>query len=308
MRPVAVVADLHAHTTVTDGRLPPAEVIDLAAGIGLENLVFTDHSAVTFASVVQYATTRGVRLPFPGMEVSTFLGKRKHHLLLYGSRLLDESIERQLCFPIEAKLRTARLAHRELWRRGYRIAPLDEITAGGTSPDRPTPEKRFPSRTAFALRVAESAGMRVPEAYDLVKAVFSGVEREAGLADRYLPTLGVLELAVSRGLTVCLAHPLWECSSNGDVEEICASLRQFTGLGMHGMESRSYHHRAFDDHPALLRAGAELGLVPTGGSDFHGNGKTELGSGGMARDAFEAFSALVGRNDRGSTASTGVAR
>jgi predicted metal-dependent phosphoesterase TrpH len=292
------VADLHVHTTVTDGRLKPTEVVELAAEIGLEYLVFTDHSAVTFESVLDHAAARGVRLPFPGTEISTFLGNRKHHVLIYGHGLLSAEVQQWLLFPVEGKLRDAQRALDALSQRGFRLPPLADITAAGTTPGRPTPEKLFPSRTAIAWQLAQASRLPLAEARRQVESAFHDTARggTAGpphLEDRYLPTLKVIGMAAARGLTTSLAHPLWECATTRDISEVCDAVRLMADTGLAGMESRSYHHREFDDHPMLLRTRADLGLIPTGGSDFHANGKTELGSCGLLPDEFSAFWEVV---------------
>jgi 3',5'-nucleoside bisphosphate phosphatase len=296
------VADLHVHTTVTDGRLKPSEVVDLAADTGLEYLVFTDHSAVTFESILDHAAARGVRLPFPGTEISTFLNNRKHHVLIYGYGLLSAEVQQRLRFPIEGKLRDARRALNALSLRGFRLPPLAVITAAGTTPGRPTPEKLFPSRTAIAWQLAQATGLSPAEARRHVESAFLDTARDdtAGLPhleDRYLPTLEVIEMATARGLTTSLAHPLWECVTTRDISEVCNAVRLMADAGLAGMESRSYHHRELDDHPMLLRTRADLGLIPTGGSDFHANGKTELGSCGLLPDEFAAFWEVVANVD-----------
>jgi 3',5'-nucleoside bisphosphate phosphatase len=297
-RTMTVTTDLHTHTTVTDGRMTPFELVDAAATAGLRNLVITDHSAVTFTSVVAYAASLGVRLPFPGVEVSTFLGARRYHLLLYGDALLGEDLQDRLELPLRWKRELARRACRELARRGHRLPTVEEIAALGIELGRPTPEKRYPSRTAVARHLAEAEGLSRAAAYELVASVFHEIDaRDAGdparLARRYLPTLEVLDLAVGRGLTPSLAHPLWQCTSVDDVEAVCADVARMAEAGLRGMESRSYHHRALDDHPYLRRTRDQLGLIGTAGSDFHANGKVDLGSQGLDADDFAAVWRLV---------------
>lgn len=295
-------ADLHVHTTVTDGRLKPSEVVDLAAGSGLEYLVFTDHSAVTFESVLDYAAARGVRLPFPGTEVSTFIRHRKHHVLVYGYGLLKADVQHKLRFPVDGKLRDAQRALDALAQRGLLLPSLADITASGTAPGRPTPEKLFPSRTAIAWQLAQASGLSPAEARRHVESAFHDAAREdqtgpPRLERRYLPALEVIGMAAARGLTTSLAHPLWECATIREIAEVCDAIRLMADAGLAGIESRSYHHRELDDHPMLLRTRADLGLIPTGGSDFHANGKTELGSCGLAADEFAAFWEVVANAD-----------
>jgi predicted metal-dependent phosphoesterase TrpH len=292
------VADLHTHTTVTDGRVTPWELVDLAVAAELEYLVITDHSTVTYDAVLGHASSRGVQLPFPGTEISTFLGDRKYHVLIYGPGLSDCALQERLRFPIDRKLEDAQRLLDLLAADGHRLPSLNEIVAAGTEPGRPTPEKRYPSRTAIARQLVRVSGITELEARHIVSMADDEVMRASAtprerLRQRYLPTLEIIEAAASRGLVTSLAHPVWECRDADDIAEVCGDVRRMAETGLAGMESRSYHHRALDDHPQVIRTRAELGLLATGGSDFHGNGRTELGVGGVGREAFDALLAAV---------------
>jgi 3',5'-nucleoside bisphosphate phosphatase len=295
---LTVVADLHCHTTITDGLLSPTELIDTAARVGLRSLVITDHSAVTFTDIRDYASQAGIEMPFPGIEVSTFLGGSRYHLLLYGPALTDPRLQQQLEWPLRWKREIARQVCRELARGGHLLPSAAEITALGTGPGRATPGKRYPSRTQIAWHLAAAAGLPQAAAYQRVVAVYRDIdERDCSdrgrLARRYLPVLDVLDMAVSCGATAVLAHPFWECASEADLPRVLRDVTTMAAVGLRGVECRSYHHRMLDDHPALLRAMADLGLIRGGGSDFHGNGKTKLGGGGLGAVAFQDFARIV---------------
>jgi predicted metal-dependent phosphoesterase TrpH len=293
------VADLHTHTTATDGRSTVEEVVAEAARAGLRYLVITDHSVVTFDGVRDLAARYGVVVPFPGVEVSTYHGERRHHILVYGAGLLDPEFQDYLAPPLRAKNRLAGEVRDVLVRSGYELAELDTIRRSAHGPGGPpTPEKRLVSRTALAQHLAVAAGLSLPEAYGRVAAVHRRLDgaRPHGpqrLAARYLPTLEVIREATARGLFTSLAHPLWECARTADVEATCEQLNVLRNAGLRGVESRSYHHRDLDDHPVLLSTRDRLGLLATGGSDYHGNGRTTLGTGGLTEEAFLVLAAQV---------------
>jgi predicted metal-dependent phosphoesterase TrpH len=292
------VIDLHVHTTASDGRAPADEVLRRAAEVGVDGLVFTDHSVVTFDGLAEPAARYGVELPFPGVEISTFHGRRKYHILAYGPGVLAAGFRSYISFPNRRKNEVAAAVRDTLVGQGFALPPIGSIRAGSVPDAEPTPEKAYPSRTSIARCLASVAGISGDRAYRMVVDIHSGIEaRNAENADhlarRYLPTRDVLAAAARVGAVTALAHPAWQCRTATDVDDVVADARAFRDAGLDGIETRSYHHRDFDDHPSILAARRELGLVPAGGSDYHANGKTELGSGGISPDAFAALRALV---------------
>lgn len=296
----ATVADLHIHTSVTDGRASAEVVIERAARAGLTYLVITDHSAVTWAGLPEVARRHGLTVPFPGVEVSTYLGPRRYHLVGYGPGLLDSGYQARLAPPLEWKYRLAGRVRARLVAAGHRLPDVDTIRAYSDGPGRPTPEKVMLSRSAMARHLAAGAGVPFDDAYALVAAHYREVDEQdrddpGRLAARYLPALDVLAESRRRGIVVALAHPLWRCRDDRDVAAVCADLGMLREYGLDAVETRSYHHRPYDDHPALLAAADRLGLLPSGGSDYHANGKTELGAGGLDAEAYRRVAELVTR-------------
>lgn len=285
-------ADLHTHTTVTDGRAAPRELVEEAAGRRLPVLVIADHSVVTWGDLPQYAASRGVAMPFPGVEVSTTLEGRRHHLLLYGPGLLtlDKGQSDWLFAPVRHKNDQAERTRRELLRQGFDLPDMDTIRRQEVPGATPTPEKLLVSRTALARSVSASAGLAFEEAYEVVRSAHARAEAPASrTVAPYLPALEVLGLARSVGAVTSLAHPMWRCRTEEDVSQVILDVELLASQGLDAMESRSYHHRSFDDHEALLAAGRRLGLIASGGSDYHANGKTELGADGLDERGFAAF-------------------
>jgi hypothetical protein len=290
--------DLHVHTTASDGRESPEQVISRAAERGVTHLVLTDHSVVTFDGLTEPARRQGVELPFPGVEVSTFHNGRRYHILAYGPGVLSRAFRTYLSFPNRRKNAVATAVREVLADLGFALPPIEAIRAGAVPGAVATPEKAYPSRTAIARCVTTVADMPLERAYELVTRVHTEIEGRdeddpARLARRYLPTLDVLAAAGRVGATTAVAHPVWECRNTADIDRVIADLRTFLDADLKGIETRSYHHRHLDDHPSILRARAELKLLSAGGSDYHANGKTQLGSGGIQPEDFEALRAVV---------------
>jgi len=288
-----VAADLHVHTYVTDGRLSPVEVIREAARVGLSAMVITDHSAVTWSVAVEEAVQAGVHLPFPGCEVSTVHGGRRYHVVLYGTDLLDSTVQDRLSGPLDRKNAVLGQVCDLLRRRGADLPPYDEILARGLSGRRPSAEKLMGSRTAIAAHLAAASGASEASAYEQVVRAHEEVSASLRAEDMYLPTLEVLGIARQEGVLASLAHPLWRCVDDRDVEVVVEDMREFHAHGLAATETRSYHHRRFDDHPVLLAARADLDLLACGGSDFHGNGKTRLGADGVTEEELDLLVARL---------------
>lgn len=295
----SAVADLHVHTTATDGRETVAQVLRGAAAAGLTHLVFTDHSALTWDGVAEAAAGHGISTPFPGMEVSTVLDGARYHITLYGRGLLDARLRAFLARPNDHKTRLAESTRAALVADGYDLPPLAVLRAESAVDTegnfQPTPETVLVSRTTIARHLAHRSTLDLDRAYRLVAAAHLAAETAEPPADRYLPTLDVLAAARAAGLFAALAHPLWRCHSDSDVRRVVADLAVLCDHGLRGVETRSYHHRPLDDHPLLLAARSDLGLLRSGGSDYHANGRTTLGVGGLDRDEYSAVADAVDR-------------
>ena len=293
-----IVADLHVHTTATDGRATARQVIELAAAAGLRYLVITDHSTVVYEGLHDLAAQRGISLPFPGMEISTHLAGRRYHLVAYGAAVLQPDFLAFVQRPIAWKNRIAERVHAALVRCGYAMPDLDEIRLHSLGSGPPTPEKTYVSRSALAAHLAIVASVSFDDAYEQVKGIHSCVASEdsgsaKSICRRYLPTLDVLDETSRLGIVTTVAHPLWRCGDESDVDQVCSDLVTLKERGLDGLETSSYHHRHYDNHPKIIAARDRLGLLQSGGSDYHANGKTEIGRGGLGRDAFEKLSELV---------------
>lgn len=295
---MTVHADLHTHTTVTDGRATPRAVVDEAARIGLPVLVVTDHSVVTWGELPAYAARRGVLLPFPGIELSTVLDERRYHLTLFGPALLELPEEQRhwLFSPIRYKNVLAERTRQLIEADGHRVPDLDTIRRQELPGSEATPEKLLVSRTALARGLAHTSEIPFDTAYDMVAEAHAQAERddsESTERAKYLPTLDVLRLARQEGLASTLAHPLWRCRSEDDVEGVVDDMQILARHGLDAVETRSYHHRRYDDHPALIEARHDLKLLHGGGSDYHANGKTALGADGLDEARFNALARRV---------------
>ncbi|WP_326958974.1 PHP domain-containing protein [Amycolatopsis sp. NBC_01286] len=247
--------DLHAHSTASDGTTPPADLPRLAARAGLTVVALTDHD--TFAGLAlaaPAAAEAGVEL-VPGVEISCRLDDAEVHLLGYFADPADASLAAEL-----ELIRTdrARRAVRMVDRCRELGAPITlaqvEAIAAGAPLGRP--------HIAAAL---VAAGV-VTDAFTPDWLADGG---RADVPKHVLPTTDAIALVRAAGGTAVLAHPR---SSKRRAEVSDAQLATLAAAGLAGLEA---------DHPEqppevgrrLREVAAELGLLTTGSSDFHGDRK-----------------------------------
>ena len=76
-------ADLHVHTTHSDGMMAPEEVVEYAERKGLQAIAITDHDRVSAIDIAQkYAEKKQLEI-IPGVEISTLWQKQEIHILGY---------------------------------------------------------------------------------------------------------------------------------------------------------------------------------------------------------------------------------
>ena len=245
-RPACV--DLHSHSTASDGSRAPADVLAAAHAAGLAAIALTDHDTVAgIDEAAAAASALGIRL-VPGVELSAVEGTVETHLLgLHLSR--PEEIEAGLAALREMRRERAERMVARLNELGVRItfdAVLDQ--AAGAAIGRP--------HVARAM-VQEGWAKDLRDAFDR----YLGNGRPAFVAKDHLSMADAIAMIHRAGGLAIMAHP-------GHAGTM-ARLEALAGQGMDGVEVLHPSHGAED--VARLRTVADhLGLVPSGGSDWHG--------------------------------------
>lgn len=243
--------DFHTHSTASDGRLTPTELVELTVGQGVVWHALTDHDSTEgIAEARRAAALHPEYHLIPGVEMGTDIEGAEVHMLGLFLDPADDELQRTL-----AKLREGRVGRGEgivkkLATLGVHIKweRVQEI-AGDASVGRP--------HIAQAL-VEAGYVPTVKEAFDrwISRNGPAYVEREKMTPEE------VVQFIVARGGLACLAHP----AELPDFEKHLASLK---AAGMSAMEV------FYKDYPPetveRLRVIAEqFGLLPLGGSDYHG--------------------------------------
>lgn len=249
------LCDLHTHTTASDGMQSPTENVMLAEQKGLGAVAITDHDTVAGIAEALEAGRRYDITVVPGIEISTRMKGKDVHILGYYMDYDNPVLLERL-----AGLRQIRDE-----RNGLIIKKLNELGIPITLEEvrKRLGRKLEPDETlgrphiADAL-VANGFAIDMREAFDKYLA-------EGAVAYVSVPRLSPREaccwILAARGVPV-LAHP----GLYGDDELVRVVIEQGQLVGME--VSHSDHDAAAE---TKYRAMAEsYGLIPTGGSDFHG--------------------------------------
>jgi hypothetical protein len=252
--------DLHLHTSHSDGSLAPAEVMDLAHKAGVTALAITDHDITTG---IPEALAAGLRLGIEvisGLEISSRYGDSELHILGYCLDWQDVRLNERLAALRDSRHRRNPLILERLRSLGIDIH-YDEVRAlaGTDAVGRP-----HIARALMDKRVVTSA----KEAFDRFLA-----EGRPAYVPRELPdpveAIGWIKAA--HGLAV-LAHPTWVRASGDKLFDL---VRQLKSDGLDGIEVHYSTHTRQQTREYLSLA-KQLGLLVTGGSDFHGLTKPEI--------------------------------
>jgi predicted metal-dependent phosphoesterase TrpH len=257
------VIDLHTHSVASDGSDRPARLATLAVQAGLSAFALTDHDTLEGLAEAKAASEAvGVRL-VPGCELACEVATGGMHVLVYFLGDGPGPLQDQL-----ARMRAGRGVRNErilgvLAEHGMDIS-VDEVLAeaGEGSVGRPH---------IAALMVRKGYVDSFPAAFDLWLAT----GRPAYLGRDRLTPEEVISLAHASGAVAVLAHPTTLGLDRDGAGEFIAAL---AGAGLDGLECE-YGRYPPEERAIWRRLAGELGLCPTGGSDYHGAYKPDLSLG-----------------------------
>lgn len=245
---VQALVDLHMHSTASDGSRAPGDVVREAHRVGLAAIALTDHDTLDgLAEAEQVGAELGVRI-VRGIELSAVENDVETHIL--GLHLSDtREMEAQLIALREMRRSRAERIVRRLNELGVRIelsSVLDQAAGGAIG--RP--------HVARAM-IAEGWAVDFRDAFER----YLGNGKAAYVAKDRLPVADAVSLIHRAGGIAVLAHP----SHGGTRERVEAFVRE----GMDGVEVRHPSHSS-EDVARLMALVEHFGLVPSGGSDWHG--------------------------------------
>jgi len=270
-------ADLHLHTSASDGRLNPAELVELAAARGLKVIAITDHDSTAGIDAAFEAAKAFPSLTvIPGVEINTDIPNGEVHILGYFIDYHQPDLQRTLATLRGARLDRAKKMVAKLEGLGISIEweRVLQLAKGGAV-----------GRPHIAQAMYENGYVgSFQEAFDRYLGRNGPV-----YVERYrLTPLEAVELVVQvKGLPV-LAHP----AELADLEDL---LTQFQKAGLVGLEAY-YNGYPIQTVRELVALANKHGLIASGGSDFHGNeNDAPLGSVYVPLNAAQQLIALAKR-------------
>lgn len=247
-----MASDLHTHTSYSDGRLTPEELVTAAKEAGLHYIAITDHDTVegvTHLYEEGLLLKKGIGI-IPGIEFSAHHEKKEVHILGYNIDIYQSELNDRLSDVGEA--RWARFAEmvRKLREIGYAVTETEVLKIAGAS--------KSISRSHIARALVNKGFFpTVREAFDAVLS--KGCP--AYVSHYRLEPEEIIALIKGAGGTPVLAHP--KLVGND------ALVEHLLDLGIEGIEAFYPQHDAVDTQRYIDMA-KRRNLLVTGGSDFHG--------------------------------------
>jgi len=268
-------ADLHCHTTASDGLLSPKELIRSAAELGLKGIGITDHDTIQGWKEAEEAGAYYKIQILKGIELNTDWQGKEIHILGYELNSSSGYFMNKLKSLREAREQRMLEIIKRLATQGIPICE-DEVRqlAKGESIGRP-----------HIAHVLMERGF--------VRSVQEAFERFIGIgAPAYVPRYkltteeGIALIRDAHGISV-LAHP--------GMQRLEGEISTWVEFGLQGIEVSHSEHRP-DDVARYQALAQQYNLLMTGGSDFHGEARkpgVELGRWGVSLSVLQKIQELA---------------
>jgi predicted metal-dependent phosphoesterase TrpH len=256
MAPNLWSVDLHSHTLFSDGSLTPAELVRLARTNGVRALAVTDHDHVGgIDEALEVGDSAEIEI-IPGIELSiTYAEFEDIHLLAYYFAWHDPHLRARLeSFRIAREMRAERILERinaKLVQEGHEPIAYDTVKA--------QVQGAF-GRPHIATALIDHGF--VPD----MNTAFTEYLIPCNVAKYFMPADEAMALVrQARGLS-SVAHPRFITQDRVRLRQV---IEELGALGLDGIEAYHSHHDA-EEQLYFIRLANQLGLMITGGSDYHG--------------------------------------
>ena len=284
--------DLHTHSNFSDGSDSPAQLAAHAADLGLRAIALTDHdTTLSHEQMAAACREHGIEL-VPGVEISLLdsvvtrsgahagTHPRGVHVLAYFLPLEAEHPVQQLLARLrhDRAERNTRLAGR-LQELGFTRLTLESVAARAANAE-------GVGRPHFAAAMfelhPEIVGEPTPATWSQLFVDWLGATGRAYVPKTTLTLEDFIAVAKGSGTVFSIAHPLLNylpgytaASIQEQMPAILASLRE---RGVAGVEAY-YGGTSAATRTLMVKLTRDAGLIPTGGSDYHGLFKEDVSLG-----------------------------
>jgi predicted metal-dependent phosphoesterase TrpH len=263
-------ADMHCHTTCSDGTLTPYEIVDLALNLGLSGLSITDHDTVeAYESVIEYAKEKGLEL-ISGVEFSCLYRGKSIHILGYAFNTKNKDIK---AYCLKHKERREKRFYAILELLARHDLPLTEEEVLQESHDGTI------GRPHIALAMLKKGYIgSMEEAFKN----YLGAGKKCFVPGEAFPVEETIRIIQNAGGVAVIAHP--------HLIKDSSTTKELLKMNFDGLEG--YYSR-FDKETNLrwVNVAKQKNWIITGGSDFHGAVKPHipLGSSWVNKETFESL-------------------
>lgn len=286
--------DLQVHSTCSDGTETPTALVQHAARLGVRILALTDHDSTLGVDEALITGQKSGVMIIPAIEFSTKSEPARDYLdiniLGYGIQHRSAELQRILTVVYEERLQQKIRQVERMQAYGLDVPVAEVLALAGGVPGR--------------VHIARVALARNGERFTSIKDVFDQYLAADAPHSTYVPrgfSLRVeeaIELTHQAGGIAVLAHP----GSYTRVRQIDQVVRRLHQAGLDGLEicytyaQNRGHYQATVAEVAALTAhfdelASELGLLKTGGSDYHGTAKPGIlpGQAGLSWAEWQAL-------------------
>lgn len=243
--------DLHIHTTASDGKFTPTEIVRKAAEVGLKYIAICDHDSIDgVASAQKAASSYPGMTVIDGVEINTDIPAGELHILGYFYDQNNPELRQTLERLHNSRIERAQKIINKLRKMGIKIdfVRVEELAGDGSI-----------GRPHIAQAMLEKGYVNsFREAF--MKYINRGgpayVER-----DKITPAEAIQLITRAEGLPV-LAHPL-------TLDHFETAIAELKPAGLIGVEVY-YNNYSPQQIQSLQQIADQFNLVSTGGSDYHG--------------------------------------
>lgn len=247
-------ADLHSHTTASDGTQSPRANVQMALDAGLGAIAITDHDTISGVAEALAAGSELGIVVVPGVEISTVANGQDIHILGYYMNIEDERFLQRLASLRETRDTRNEMIIARLQELGIEIT-MEEVLKEVANVKRKGDTVGRPHIAAVLLNKGYVS--TITEAFDRYLA--TGAAAYAN-PPRIEPATAITWIHEAGGRAV-LAHP--------GIYHDDALVEAISSQGLDGIEVYHADHSPEDEARYRLLA-QRKGLLMTAGSDFHG--------------------------------------